>query len=381
MFTHRLTLFRLFGFPIRIDWSWFILALLITWSLADGVFPHYYPTEEYPGLKAATYWWMGLAGSLGLFVSILLHELGHALVARRFGMPMKGITLFIFGGVAEMTEEPPTARAEFWMAIAGPAVSLVIVGICWAAQQAGIAASAPVSVTGVLGYLWVINAVLIGFNCIPAFPLDGGRVLRSILWAARGNLRWATRITSGLGGAFGIGLIFLGVLNLFSGNPVGGIWWCLIGLFLRGAAQMSYQQLLMRRALEGEPISRFMQPDPVVVDRSLTVQQLVDDYVYKRHHKMYPVMDDGRLLGMVTMNRIKEVDPDAWEQKTVGDLTVSCNDQNTIAPGADALEALRRMQQNDLSRLLVVEDNQLKGLVTLKDLLGFIALKVELEEK
>lgn len=373
MFGPRIDLFRVFGIRISIDLSWFILAFLITWSLARGLFPTWYPD-----LPTATYWWMGAGGALGLFASILLHELGHALTAERFGVPMRGITLFIFGGVAEMTQEPPSAKAEFFVAIAGPIVSVVLAVLLFMA----VLIPMPMPVAGVLGWLGTINFILVLFNMIPAFPLDGGRVLRSALWQWKNNLRWATRVTASIGSGFGIMLMLLGVLVIFTtGALIAGIWWIVIGMFLRNAAQMSYQQLLIRRAIEGEPVSRFMRTEPVTVPPSLPLDRLVEDYVYRYHHKMYPVQDHGRLLGCVTTRNLQDVPRESWSSRTVGDVFRACGEENTISPDADATTALSRMSQTGASRMMVVDHHgQLVGIVSLKDLLGFISLKVELEE-
>jgi Zn-dependent protease/CBS domain-containing protein len=375
MFGKRIKLFNLLGFEVRIDLSWIIIAGLITWSLASGLFPYLYP-----GLNRETYWFMGGVGALGLFASIVCHEYCHSLVARNFGMPMKGITLFIFGGVAEMGDEPPTARAEFWMAVVGPVSSLLIAGVFYLIYLGGASAGWSVAVLGVLRYLAWINALLAVFNLIPAFPLDGGRILRSILWGAKANLRWATRISSGIGSGFGIFLIILGVLEVLRGNFIGGMWWFLIGLFLKGAAQSSYQQLVVRKALEGERVRRFMNDHPVTVPASATVADLVEDYIYKHHFKMFPVMEGDNLVGCITTREVKGVPREEWGRDTVGHLAAKCSDENTIAPDADATKALARMNQTGVSRLLVVDHGRLVGLVTLKDLLAFLSLKVELEE-
>jgi Zn-dependent protease/predicted transcriptional regulator len=376
MFGRRIKLFNLFGFEVRIDLSWLIIAALITWSLADGLFPYLYP-----GLDTETYWIMGLVGALGLFVSIVAHEFCHSLVARKFGMPMKGITLFIFGGVAEMGDEPPTAKAEFLMAIVGPLSSIAIGVIFYLIHLYGNSAGWNTPINGVIYYVAYINGILAAFNLIPAFPLDGGRVLRSILWGAKGNMRWATRVSSAIGAAFGIGLIVLGVFEFIRGNIIGGVWMFLIGLFLRSAAQMSYQQLLVRKALEGESVRRFMNTNPVSVQDSLTVEQLVEDYIYKYHYKMFPVMSGDKLVGCITTREVKEIPREKWSSETIREAASACSPGNTIPPQTDAIKALAMMNQSGVSRLLVVERDHLVGVVTLKDLLDFFSLKVELEEK
>lgn len=375
MFGKRIKLFNLLGFEVRVDGSWIIIAGLVVWSLAAGLFPYLYPH-----LSTETYWLMGAVGAAGLFLSIIFHEFCHSLVARRFAMPIKGITLFIFGGVAEMAEEPPTARAEFYMAAAGPLSSIFIAGVFYLFHLGGKQGGWPAPVNGVTGYLAWVNALLAGFNLVPAFPLDGGRILRSLLWWSKNNLRWATRISSQIGAGFGIILIVLGVLQILRGNFIGGLWWSLIGMFLRGAAQMSYQQLLMRKALEGEPVSRFMNPHPVTVAPSLTVKELVEDYFFKYHFKMFPVVEGDQLLGYITTRHVKEVPREEWERETVGRLAAPCSSENTVTPDTDAIQALARMNQTGSSRLLVIDRGHLVGIVTLKDLLTFISLKVELEE-
>ena len=210
MFGKRIRLFKLLGFEVRLDLSWIIIAVLVTWSLAKGLFPFLYPD-----LAPEVYWGMGAAGALGLFASIVFHEFCHSLVARKFGMAMKGITLFIFGGVAEMGEEPPTARAEFLMAVAGPLSSFFLSGVFYFIFQAGLNGDWPEPLNGVLRYLSGINALLAAFNLLPAFPLDGGRILRSILWGTKQDLQWATRISAGIGSGFGIVLIISGYLSGF----------------------------------------------------------------------------------------------------------------------------------------------------------------------
>lgn len=374
MFGKGIPLFRLFGFSVKLDWSWLILFVLITWSLAAGTFPMYFKE-----LTKAAYLSMGIAGALGLFFSIVFHELGHSLIARRCGVEMRGITLFIFGGVAEMKSEPPSAMAEFAIAIAGPVVSALIGLVCLAAGYGGRSAGLSAGIYGVLMYLGWINLVLVAFNMIPAFPLDGGRVLRALLWRARNNLKSATRTTAAIGSGFGIMLIVLGVLSFIGGNFVGGMWWFLLGMFLRGAAQMSYQQLIVRRALEGESVRRFMQSRVETVPPTATLEEFVDDYVYRHHFKMFPVAENGKLLGCMTTRKLKEMPRDQWSQHTVSEIAEPCSDDNTIDADADATVALAKMSSGGQSRLMVTQDGQLSGIVSLKDLMKFIALKVELE--
>jgi len=390
MFTKRFTICRLLGIPIRLDLSWFVIVLLLAWSLAAGF------TQTFEGLTQTAAWAMGILGALGLFGSVLLHELGHAVAARRYGVQMKGITLFIFGGVAEMTDEPPSPKAEFVVAIGGPLVSVALCVIFLAlslVMPTGVRPidgetyvmqvnHAPTAATyAVVNYLATINLALLIFNMVPAFPLDGGRVLRAILWHIKDNLRWATRITATIGGGFGYVLIGVGVFALLAaGNWVAFIWLGLLGMFLRGAAQMSLQQTQLRSLLEGETVRDFMTDEPVTVSPDIDLRQFVDEYVYRHHFKMFPVMDDGRLVGCISTRQVKAVHVDDWPGTTVGQTADACGNVNTIRPNADATDALAQLSRNKLSRLMVVDDDgRLEGVIALKDMMDFLALKIDLE--
>jgi Zn-dependent protease len=363
------------GIPIRIHLSWFVVLLLFTWSLATGWFP-----VSDPGLTTATYWMMGLVASLGLFLSILLHELGHAFVSLRMGLGIRGITLFLFGGVAEMEDEPPDPRSEFLIAVAGPVVSVLIALACWLVG-ATFGAILPITVLAVLTYLTTINLIVVAFNLLPAFPLDGGRVFRSVLWKRKGSLRQATKVAAGFGQFFGTLLIVLGVLNFIAGSVVGGMWMALIGLFLRGAAQASYRQVLLRRMFEGESVMRFAKTDVVTVSPDITIRTLVEEHFYRHHYKMLPVLTGDRLLGCVTTQDVKKVPPEEWDGVTVESIMQPVSEETSIDPLADAIVALTQMTRGRRSRLIVVgPDGRLAGILTLKDLLEFFQLKMELED-
>jgi Zn-dependent protease/CBS domain-containing protein len=381
MFGTRWRLFRLLGIPIYVDASWLIILALITLSLARE-FPRLFDRffhEAMTDLSTYDYWIMALITAVLFFLCILLHELGHAVVARSRGMPIRGITLFLFGGVAEIGEEPPSAATEFLMAIAGPAVTVVL-GVGFAVLAwVGYASGWPHALVLVLGYLAVVNALVLVFNLIPAFPLDGGRVLRSILWGAMGNLRRATYWAALAGQVFAWILIAYGVVEFFGGNWVGGIWSGLIGMFLNSAARSGYQQVLVRQALEHEPVRRFMNPEPIVVPPSLDLRHWVEEYVYRYHRKAFPVGSDGHLEGFISTQALADVPRAEWEQHTVGELMRHDLDAITIPAGAGALEALQKMRRIGSSRLLVTEGDRLVGIISLKDLLHFLSLKLELE--
>jgi Zn-dependent protease len=374
MFGNAIPLFKIFGFQIKLDWSWFVIAVLVAFTLTRG-FPQMYPDYDF---APAALWAMGILGALAFFASIVLHELGHAIVAERQGVPMKGITLFIFGGVAEMTREPPSAKAEFLVAIGGPVVSLVLAGVFLATAQL---VPMPIEVGAVVLWLGLVNGALLVFNMIPAFPLDGGRVLRSALWHFQGNLQKATRFSSQVGSAFGLGLILLGVFAVLGGNFIQGIWFGLIGLFLRAAAGSSYQQVMVRGALEGRPIGAFINDRPEVVPPHLSIEQWIEDYVYRYHHKMFPVVDDGRLLGWITVDAIRELPREKWPWHAVRDHITRPNAENSVTIDVDAMAVLKQMGDHNQSRLLVTRDGELAGIITMKDLMQYVELKRELEPK
>lgn len=375
MFGKPIRLFRIFGFDIGIDVSWFILFMLITWSLALGLFPF-----QYPGLPFMSYVLMGIIGALGLFASIVFHELSHSLVARRFGLNMKGITLFMFGGVSEMPEEPGRPRAEFWMAIAGPISSVALAIAFYGLYRLGMILGWSGTWNGIIGYLAIVNAVLALFNMVPAFPLDGGRVLRSAVWGYTGDFARATRIASGIGSGFGLFLFIFGAVRIIAGNLVGGVWWMLIGLFIRSGARASVAQMTFARILHGETVRNFMNPHPVTVPPNLPLKRLVEEYLYKFNYKFFPVTDEGRVLGCIGMPQVKAMTPLEWELRRVGDAMASCPAESLVSADMPVEKALKRMQESGQGTLMVVEGGRLIGVITTADILHYLTMKMEIEE-
>ncbi|MFL6621916.1 MAG: site-2 protease family protein [Sulfurifustaceae bacterium] len=375
MFTRRFTLFRLFGFEVNLDLSWLLLGVLVTWSLALGLFP-----TVLPGFAPAAYWSMGVVGAVGLLFSIVFHELSHALVARRYGLPIRRITLFVFGGVAEMEQEPRDAKTEFLMAVAGPVASFVLAFVFYEIYRLT-TAETPTALHGITYYLGVINFALGLFNLVPGFPLDGGRILRAALWRWRGDFHWATRIASRVGAGFGVALMALGVFAFVTGNAVQGMWWFLIGLFLRAAAAMSYQELLVRESMKGESVRRLMTPNPVTVTPDLPLAALVENYIFRYRHKTYPVVAGGAVLGLVGIDQVKMVPRAVWPSRIVAQVMEPCGANNSVGPETDALEAWKRLSRGSTRRLLVMHEGRLLGILALADVMQFLSLKTDLDRK
>lgn len=377
MFAQRVTLFALRGIRVQIDASWLLLAVLIAWSLAVGYFPF-----VAPGLTPATYWSMAGAGLIGLAASIVIHEFAHALVARHQAMPVHSIVLFVFGGVAEMSEEPSSARGELLMAVAGPAASLVLAGGFYLSGMAvvlGLGTDHPLGI--VLGYLGFINLVLAVFNMVPAYPLDGGRVLRAALWLRTRDIVKATRIAATVGSIFAFMLMALGVVNLLAGHLIGGLWWLLIGMFVRAAAVSGYRQQVVQATLSGHPVSRFMRRNAVSVAPDLTLDRLVEDYFYRFYFKTFPVTEHGRLVGCVAIDQVKAVDRSRWPHQTVRAVMEPCGPDNTVAEDSEAVHALGLMRRTGRSRVLVARDDHLVGVLALRDLLNYLSLRLDLEDE
>lgn len=373
MFRKSITLLNLFGFEVKIDLSWLILAILIIWTLASGVFP-----AQVANLSPRVYLVMGLIGLVGLLFSIVVHEMSHSLVARHFGLPIHTITLFLFGGVAQMEEEPATAKVEFLMAIAGPLMSFLLAIVFFAVYALGVHADLPAPINAVIGYLATINMLLGVFNLLPAFPLDGGRVLRALLWGWKKNMDWATRVASGIGAGFGWLLVALGFLSFAQGNFVNGIWWVLIGFFLKNAADSGYQMLLLQQFLEGRSVQDFMKTQPMVVPAETPIQDLLNRYIYKYQIPEFPVMDHGHLVGVAGVNEIRALPQQEWETHPVGEIARKTSDANAVDLHDSANRAFTRMNQTGNSTLMVTDQGELAGIISAQDILRAFALKMDL---
>jgi Zn-dependent protease len=365
MFERGIPLFNLMGFSVRIDASWFVLVFLITWTLAVGFFPF-----AYPGWPYTIYLLMGLLVSAGLFFSVLVHEFAHARVGQAFGVPMGGITLFLFGGLAEMEHEAPGPKAEFLMTLAGPLTSVLVLLLFWGLTLLGQTQGWPVPIVGVTAYLASLNGLLILFNLIPAFPLDGGRLLRAALWHWQKSIYGATRITSRLGVFFGVMLMIWGLLGLLAGELIGGIWRVLIGMFLKNAAGMAYRQLLMQQSLKDVPIRKFIQY-PATVSPDLPVHDLLEKYLSSHPQEVYPVVESGHLTGCVDWESVREFSGDG----TVRGIMKPCVESQVVSPDMSAASVLSDFDRRT-RQLMVVDDHQrFLGTIYLENILNFISIR------
>jgi Zn-dependent protease/predicted transcriptional regulator len=322
---------------------------------------------------------MGLLSALLLFVSVLLHELSHSLVVRRYNVHIRGITLFIFGGIAEMEEEPPTARSEILMAAAGPlcsgvlALFFLIVGNFFT----NFVPYAPV--IGVIKYCVFVNTAIMVFNLVPGFPLDGGRILRAVIWNYTGDIKRATQTTSKIGSSMGVFLIIFGFFSIFTGNFIGGLWLALIGIFIKGAADAGYQQMLSGDILKGIKVSELMTRDLITVDDSLPLDRLVDDYFLKHRFNSYPVVSDGTLIGMVSINDVKKIPREEWRDLNVSKILDTRAIDFCVHPCDDATNAMSMMVKNGLGRVPVLDNGMLAGIVSHRDIMHIIKHKVDLK--
>jgi Zn-dependent protease len=370
-----ITLLRIRGIPVRVHLSWLVVFGLIAWSLAAGYFP-----RQLPNLPLITYWANGLLASALLFVSVFLHELSHSIVALRYGIPVASITLHIFGGVSQLGREPDRPGAEWNMAIAGPLTSLAIAGAL--ALLHGLV-ELPAPAAAVTRYLMMMNAVLGVFNLLPGFPLDGGRLLRAVLWKASGDFRWATRTAGQAGVGVALFLMMIGVLQTLTGNFVGGLWLLLIGLFLRQAAEGSSRTQHLREALRALSVRDVMTRSVVSAPADLSVARLVEEAFWPHHVSSFPVIESGRVVGLVTVDQLKRVAREAWADTRVRDLMRPLDRSLQAAPGDPLWEAFEKLAGNGVGRLAVLDGGEMVGYLSIKDVTHAVAVSAPgaMEEK
>lgn len=365
-----ITLTKILGIPIRLHSSWFLIAALVTWSLASGYFP-----QEYPGWATAVYWAVGAVTAVLFFASVLLHELGHSVLALREKVPVRSITLFIFGGVAQIGREPPTAGAEFRIAVAGPLTSLALAGLAGLLRLAIPADAVPAAP---VAYLGRINLMLALFNLIPGFPLDGGRMLRALLWGLGGNLRTATRWASWAGRGVAFLFILIGVGQMFLGGFLNGLWIAFIGWFLNNAAESSYQQVVLRDMLSGVTVRDVMTRQCVTVPGNLRLDRLVEDHVLSAGQRCFFVADGGNLQGLITLHNIRAVPRDRRGDFTVSQVMTPKDSLFRAHPDEDVLTLLQRMDEANVNQVPVMDNGSLSGVITREHLLHYIRLHSEL---
>ncbi|MGQ9570740.1 MAG: site-2 protease family protein [Thermodesulfovibrionales bacterium] len=347
-------IFTIWGIPIRIHYSWFIVFGLITWSLSTYYFP-----RAAPELPASSHWLKGSAGALLLFASVTFHELAHSFVSRKYKIKILNITLFIFGGVAQMKGEPPTPKAELSIAIAGPLSSFFLSGIFFMLHV--IASS--IGVKALYGYLAQINLILGIFNLIPGFPMDGGRVLRSFIWGKTRDYFYATKRASGIGQKIALFFIFFGLFSILTGFS-GGFWLMIIGWFLYTAAQASFQQASFQEALSGVKVKDVMARNIVTINSSINIDDAVNRYFLRYGFGGFPVFQDDRFIGIITLKEIRDIPREDWMKIKVSDIMIPRNRQWEVSPEDEALKALELMIMKDKGRLAVTEDDSIIGLIT-----------------
>ena len=369
MIRQNIPLGRIMGIPLGLDYSWFVIFVLLTWLLAGN----YYPAE-FKNWPAALYWVMGIMTALLFFASILLHELGHSVVALRYKIPVRRITLFIFGGVAQIGAEPPSAAAEFVIAIAGPIVSLAL-ALIFSAMKSIVADIEPL--LGLAKYLAYVNFAVFFFNLIPGYPLDGGRVFRAIVWAATGNMRRATLIAANAGRLFGFFFIFIGVWRIFSGD-LGGLWIAFIGWFLDNAATAQVHQVMFQGLLAGHTVSQAMSQRCIVIPPDGTLQQVVDEHILSGGQRCLLVNRGANTVGLMTLHRIKEVPRDKWPTTLVGQVMLPVEKMKRIRPEEELWTALEQMDRDGVNQLPVMTDGRIIGMLSREDVITFLRTVEEL---
>lgn len=361
-------IFRIAGIDIYINFSWIIILVFLTFSLATGWF-----AALYPGWATATYWLVSFIAAILLFGSVLLHELAHSFVARARGLPVKSIVLFIFGGVSNIEREPGSPGVEFQMAFVGPLTSLVIGVICYLLLLAMRGSNSPIA--AILGYLAVTNILLGIFNLIPGFPLDGGRVLRSIIWRISGNLVTATRVATVVGQVIAYLFILIGIFFFFTGNFLDGIWLGFIGWFLLSSAQSAGTQTMLRTSFQGVTVSQIMNSSPMTVPANISLQRLVHEYFIPQGLRSALVMQGDQLAGLVTLSDIRHVPQEQWSQTPVGYIMIPLERLHTVTPDQQLNDVLPLMTGRDVNQLPVVQDGRLVGILSRDAIMRFLEVR------
>jgi Zn-dependent protease/CBS domain-containing protein len=362
---------RIFGIDIHIDASWLVIFGLFTWIMAS----YYFPSGN-PHWPKWQYWVVGAITSILFFASVLGHELAHSVVAISQGEKVRRITLFILGGVAQITEEPKEASKEFFMAFVGPLTSFAIAVVCYGLFFMLRPVSEPSA--AIFRYLAFINVLLGAFNLLPGFPMDGGRVLRSIIWKFTGNLQKSTRIASFFGQAFAFIFIALGFLMMFRGLFVNGIWIMMIGWFLYSAAGQGYHQVIMREMLSHVRAQDLMVRDIQSVPSNLPVQKLVDEFILKHRDRAFIVADKGDIKGIVCLEDVKKIPKDKRPSAVAGEVMTPREDLTTVSPDDDGNKVLAQLTSKRVHQVPVMKGGKIQGIVCRTDILHFLQLRSDL---
>ena len=361
---------KIFGIDIYIDSSWFVIFILFTWVLATSYFP-----QQYPDWQTLQFWLIGIFTSLSMFASVLIHELAHSLVAKLQGEEVRRITLFILGGVAQITEEPKKPWKELTMALVGPSASMVLAVGFFIVSFFLSFVSEPLKASFL--YLALINFVLAVFNLLPGFPMDGGRVFRALIWQATGDLKKATRIASRVGQGVAFLLIFLGIFQILRGD-MGGFWLIFVGWFLNNAALRGYQQVTVESTLKGVRAKDLMKEDFERVSGSILVQELVDNYILHKREKVFLVEDSQMLQGIVCLEDVKATPRDKWAELSVSEIMTPKEKLEAVSPDDDADKILNSLTTKDIHQVPVVEGGKVLGIIRHSDILRYIQLRSEL---
>ena len=353
---------RIFGIPIGLDYSWFLIFALLTWSLATS----YYPTE-FKNWPVAQYWIVGAATVILMFACVLLHELGHSVVAMRYKIPIRSITLFIFGGVAQIGAEPPSAMSEFWIAIAGPITSFAL-ALIFGLLQYVVNGLAPL--LALAQYLAYINASLGLFNLIPGFPLDGGRVFRAIIWGTTHSLRRATHIAANVGRFIAYIFILVGVWLMFSGNFGDGLWIAFIGWFLETAASSQLRQQTIHDLLDGHHVADTMRRDYTSILPNTTLDRLINQHILGNGQRSLVVKQDDRVVGLLTLHNIKAIPSSDWLTTTAAQVMIPFAKMKWIRPEAELVDALGEMDRDGVNQLPVMVGDQIQGVLGRDDVIS-----------
>jgi Zn-dependent protease len=368
-----ISLFKIAGIRISLDFSWFIIFGLVLFALSAGYLP-----RAFPGQDTQTYWIAGLVATLLFFASVMLHELAHSLVAIRHGIDIPEITLFIFGGVSRLSQEPADPKTEFKIAVVGPLTSFILAA-AFGALGLALKGLQPSIIPVVVGYLAWINLALGIFNLIPGFPLDGGRILRAFLWWKTGSLTRATKVAADFGKGFALAIMILGGLQIFAGALINGLWLLFIGMFLRGMSVQGYEELIIRKSLEGVRVDEVMVREVVSVPPHLTISQLIHDYFLHFAYRGFPVVDQGRVQGVVSVSAVRQLPREDYDRRQVAEIMTPLTADLLIDGNTSLAEALVKMTRQEQDRLLILKGGQLAGLLTKTGLLRFVQIKQVLE--